>query len=89
MEAIVFVGGIGINENTSIWAIVNGAIAAIALGSLIGIVLYRSGNTLPLRWFLISSTCLLYLVAAGLFSKGVWNFELQRFIDKCDGFDVR
>ncbi|EDK41245.2 hypothetical protein PGUG_05343 [Meyerozyma guilliermondii ATCC 6260] len=88
MEAIVFVGGIGINENTSIWAIVNGAIAAIALGSLIGIVLYRSGNTLPLRWFLISSTCLLYLVAAGLFSKGVWNFELQRFIDKCDGFDV-
>jgi high-affinity iron transporter len=88
MEAIVFVGGIGINENTSIWAIVNGAVTAIALGSLIGIVLYRSGNTLPLRWFLISSTCLLYLVAAGLFSKGVWNFELQRFIDKCDGFDV-
>lgn len=88
MEAIVFVGGIGINEDTSIWAIINGVIAAAALGSLIGVVLYRSGNTMPLRWFLISSTCLLYLVAAGLFSKGIWNFELQSFIDKCDGFDV-
>ena len=23
-----------------------------------------------------------------MFSKGVWNFELQRFIDKCGGLDV-
>ncbi|KAK6465103.1 iron permease [Scheffersomyces coipomensis] len=88
LEAIVFIGGIGINENTSIVAIVNSAIFAIILGTFIGILLYRSGNTLSLQWFLISSTCFLYLVAAGLFSKGVWNFELQQFIDACDGFDV-
>ena len=37
---------------------------------------------------MIVSTCFLYLVAAGLFSKGIWNFELQRFIDLCDGMDV-
>ncbi|KAI5964804.1 FTH1 [Candida pseudojiufengensis] len=88
LEAIVFIGGIGINENTSIWAIVNAAIAALIIGSLIGVALYRSGNTLSLQWFLIISTCFLYLVAAGLFSKGIWNFELQHFIDQCGGQDV-
>ncbi|CAG86020.2 DEHA2C06336p [Debaryomyces hansenii CBS767] len=88
MEAIVFIGGIGINENTSIWAIFNSLVTALSLGLLIGGLLYRSGNTLSLQWFLIASTGFLYLVAAGLFSKGVWNFELQRFIDLCDGFDV-
>jgi len=88
MEAIVFIGGIGINENTSIWAIVNSLVSAMIIGGLIGVILYRSGNSLSLQWFLIISTCFLYIVAAGLFSKGVWNFELQRFIDLCDGFDV-
>lgn len=88
MEAIVFIGGIGINENTSIWAILNALILAMLLGSFIGFLLYRLGNSLSLQWFLVSSSLLLYLVAAGLFSKGVWNFELQRFIDLCDGFDV-
>ncbi|ODV78042.1 iron permease [Suhomyces tanzawaensis NRRL Y-17324] len=88
MEAIVFIGGIGINENTLIQAIINSLIVAVVIGSSIGVLLYRSGNTLSLQWFLITSTCFLYLVAAGLFSKGVWNFELQQFINKCDGFDV-
>lgn len=88
LEAIVFVGGIGINDNTSVSAITNAALLAMAIGSCVGLVLYRSGNTLSLQWFLILSSCFLYLVAAGLFSKGVWNFELQHFIDLCDGFDV-
>ena len=88
MEAIVFIGGIGINENSSIWAIFISFATALILGSLIGVLLYRLGNTLSLQWFLIASTGFLYLVAAGLFSKGIWNFELQRFIDLCDGFDV-
>ncbi|ABN65004.2 iron permease [Scheffersomyces stipitis CBS 6054] len=88
MEAIVFIGGIGINENTSLVALVNSVVLAIIIGSFIGVLLYRSGNTLSLQWFLITSTCFLYLVAAGLFSKGIWNFELQHFINLCDGFDV-
>lgn len=88
LEAIVFVGGIGVNENTSVWAIINAVVAAVVLGSTIGVVMYRSGRTLSVQMFMIVSSCFLYLVAAGLFSKGVWNFELQRFIDQCDGFDV-
>ena len=87
LEAIAVIGGIGINENTSVMALVNAAVLAIMLGILVGAILYRYGNTLSLKMFLITSTCFLYLVAAGLFSKGVWNFELQRFIDKCGGLD--
>ncbi|CAX45185.1 iron transporter, putative [Candida dubliniensis CD36] len=88
LEAIAVIGGIGINENTSVMALVNAAMLAIISGILVGVLLYRYGNTLSLKMFLITSTCFLYLVAAGLFSKGVWNFELQRFIDKCGGLDV-
>lgn len=88
LEAIVFVGGIGINENTTVASIVNSAILAMVIGTIVGVALYRSGNTLSLQWFLIISTCFLYLVAAGLFSKGIWQFELQNFIDKCGGMDV-
>lgn len=88
LEAIVFVGGIGINENTSVSSIVNSVVLAVAIGSVIGVVLYRSGNTLSVQMFMIVSSCFLYLVAAGLFSKGIWNFELQSFIDKCGGMDV-
>lgn len=88
LEAIVFVGGIGINENTSMSSIINSALLAMAIGSVVGVALYRSGNTLSVQMFMVISSCFLYLVAAGLLSKGVWNFELQRFIDKCGGMDV-
>ncbi|KAI5959525.1 BUR1 [Candida theae] len=88
LEAIVFIGGIGVNKDTSIWAIINAAVIALAVGTCVGCVLYKSGNSLSLQWFLISSTCFLYLVAAGLFSKGVWSFELQQFINQCGGMDV-
>ena len=82
LEAIAVIGGIGINENTSVMALVNAAVLAIMLGILVGAILYRYGNTLSLKMF-NHINVFLYLVAAGLFSKGVWNFELQRFIDKC------
>ena len=37
----------------------------------------RGGATSKLQYFLVVSTCLLYLVAAGLFSRAVWYFEAQ------------
>lgn len=39
------------------------------------IVLCRGGNSASLQMFLIVSTCFLYLIAAGLFSKAVWAFQ--------------
>jgi high-affinity iron transporter len=37
----------------------------------------RGGASAKLQYFLIISTCLLYLVAAGLFSRGVWYIQAQ------------
>ena len=39
----------------------------------------RGGASSRLQCFLVFSTCLLYLVAAGLFSRAVWSFEQQRW----------
>ena len=41
----------------------------------------RGGNFASIQIFLIASTCFLYLVAAGLFSRGVWDFEMQKVRD--------
>lgn len=39
---------------------------------------FRGGSLAPLQLFLIVSTCFLYLVSAGLFSKAVLLFELNK-----------
>lgn len=47
----------------------------------------RAGNRASLQIFLIVSTCFLYLVAAGLFSKAVWSFEQNQW-NKATGGDA-
>ncbi|KAG7913963.1 hypothetical protein KL927_004942 [Ogataea polymorpha] len=81
LEAVVFVGGIGVNQPISSFplAIVTGALA----GTGIGVALYKGGNKMSLQFFLVVATCFLYLVAAGLMSRGVWFLELERFVQKC------
>ncbi|KAK1062191.1 high-affinity iron permease [Friedmanniomyces endolithicus] len=75
LEAVVFIGGVGLSlpATTFPLAVVCGLAAGVAVGYLI----YRGGNSARLQIFLIFSTCVLYLVAAGLFSKAVWNFEIN------------
>lgn len=50
-------------------------VCGLGAGALVGYLLYRCGTTASLQLFLVISTCFLYLVAAGLFSKGVWYLE--------------
>lgn len=45
----------------------------------------RGGATARLQYFLIISTCFLYLVAAGLFSRAVWFFEAQKWNNAVGG----
>lgn len=45
-----------------------------------GFFIYKGGNKTSLQIFLVVSTCFLYLVAAGLFSKGVWNLEQNAWV---------
>lgn len=43
------------------------------------LIFNRGGAGAKLQYFLIASTCLLYLVGAGLFSRSVWYFENQQW----------
>lgn len=45
----------------------------------------RGGSTAKLQYFLVASTCLLYLVAAGLLSRSVWYFENQQWNNNIGG----
>ncbi|RKP30752.1 iron permease FTR1 [Metschnikowia bicuspidata] len=81
MEAVVFVGGVGIAQPPQ--SIPSAVVAGMALGAAIGYSLYRGGNKLSLQYFLIVSTCFLYVVSAGLISRGVWFLELERFVQLC------
>ncbi|KAI4194419.1 MAG: hypothetical protein LQ346_003691 [Caloplaca aetnensis] len=72
-EAIVFIAGVGLGLPGG--SIPLPVVVGLLAGALIGFILYKGGNFAPIQMFLIVSTCFLYLVAAGLFSKGVWFFE--------------
>ncbi|KAI5961418.1 FTR1 [Candida pseudojiufengensis] len=83
LEAVVFVGGVGINQPATSFPIpvIVGLIAGIAVGTL----LYYFGSNLSMQIFLIISTCILYLIAAGLFSRGIWYFETYTYNQKTGG----
>lgn len=77
LEAVVFVGGVGLTSPATSFPlpVVTGIIAGVA----VGFMMYYWGSSSSLQVFLIISTCILYLLAAGLFSRGVWFFELYRY----------
>lgn len=73
LEAVVFIGGVSLGLPAT--AIPLPTVCGLLAGFLVGYLIYRGGNAAPLQFFLIASTCFLYLVAAGLFSRSVWYFE--------------
>lgn len=83
LEAVVFIGGVGLGLPASAFPLA--VITGLAAGCLVGYIIYRVGNTATLQIFLIISTCFLYLVAAGLFSKAVWYFEQNAWNDATGG----
>ncbi|KAK4460604.1 iron permease FTR1/Fip1/EfeU [Cladorrhinum samala] len=77
IEAIVFIAGVTFSAPAT--SVPLAVVVGIAVGVLVGWALYKSGSTTKLKLFLVLSTCLLYLVAAGLFSRAVWKFEQQKW----------
>ncbi|KAL3698618.1 hypothetical protein R1sor_012694 [Riccia sorocarpa] len=73
VEAVIFLGGIGLEGSGTAYplAAITGAICGIA----IGVALYKGGNHVAFRWFIGASTVLLLLIAAGLFTGSVHEFE--------------
>lgn len=85
LEAIVFIGGVSLSLPAS--AIPLATFTGLLAGCAVGYLIYRFGNMAPLQIFLIASTCFLYLVAAGLFSRGVWYLEANAW-NKATGGDA-
>ncbi|WWC59749.1 uncharacterized protein I303_102311 [Kwoniella dejecticola CBS 10117] len=83
LEAVVFVGGVSLNvEAVSIPIAV---IVGIIAGLVVGYAIYRTGSTATLHWFLVGSTSFLFLIGAGLFSKGIGYFQYYRFAQGVGG----
>ncbi|KAI5468122.1 iron transporter [Mariannaea sp. PMI_226] len=77
IEGIVFVAGVSFSAPVT--AVPLPVFFGLLSGALVGYGLYRGGSSAKLQVFLVASTCLLYLVAAGLFSRGVWLIEQQQW----------
>lgn len=77
VEAVVFVGGVSLGYPATAFPlpVITGIIAGLFTGWLI----YRGGNVMSIQIFLIASTCVLYLIAAGMFSKAVWSLQYYQF----------
>jgi len=70
---VSFIAGVGLGLPATSFPLA--VLCGLGAGALVGYLIYKGGNKTSLQIFLVVSTCFLYLVAAGLFSKGVWNLE--------------
>ncbi|KAF2963752.1 hypothetical protein GQX73_g9820 [Xylaria multiplex] len=77
IEAIVFIAGVSFSAPAT--SVPLPVVIGLIVGCIVGYILYRGGTTSRLQYFLVVSTCLLYLVGAGLFSRAVWYFEAQQW----------
>ncbi|KAL7748921.1 high-affinity iron permease [Sorochytrium milnesiophthora] len=73
LEAMVFLGGVTITDAPS--AIPIPSILGILCGAGVGYLIYRGGIRARLHIFFLLSTMLLFLIAAGLFAKGILALE--------------
>ncbi|KAH7389823.1 iron permease FTR1/Fip1/EfeU [Pyrenochaeta sp. MPI-SDFR-AT-0127] len=78
IEAVLFIAGVGLGLPATSFPLA--VLCGLGAGAIIGYLIYKGGNRTSLQIFLVVSTCFLYLVAAGLFSKGVWNFEQNAWV---------
>ncbi|WBW75530.1 plasma membrane iron transmembrane transporter Fip1 [Schizosaccharomyces osmophilus] len=77
LEVVVFVGGVGLETPATAFPLP--VVCGLITGCLIGYFIFKGGNVLNLQWFLIASTCILYLISAGLMAKAVFYFEVDKY----------
>ncbi|EFR04146.1 plasma membrane iron permease [Nannizzia gypsea CBS 118893] len=77
LEAVVFIGGVSLGATAS--SIPIPTVTGLIAGAAVGYMIYKGGNFVPIQIFLIVSTCFLYLVAGGLFSRSVGFFEQYKW----------
>ncbi|KAA8897716.1 hypothetical protein TRICI_006679 [Trichomonascus ciferrii] len=83
VEAIVFVGGVSLGTPATAFPLA--VICGLAAGIGVGLFIFYGGNQLHMQWFLIASTCFLYLICAGLWSRAIWYFQMYVFSNQAGG----
>ncbi|RKF80880.1 Plasma membrane iron permease [Golovinomyces cichoracearum] len=77
LEAVIFVAGVSFSATAT--AVPLPVVTGLLAGGFVGWLLYKCGKSSKLQLILVISTALLYLVAAGLFSRAVWFFQQQNW----------
>lgn len=83
LEAVVFVGGVSLNAPAT--SIPLPVVVGLIAGFIVGYIIYRTGSTGTLHWFLIISTTILFLIGAGLASRGVGFLQYYVFAQGVGG----
>ncbi|KAI1002995.1 High affinity iron permease [Podosphaera aphanis] len=83
LEAVIFVAGVSFSAPAS--AVPLPVVTGLLAGGGVGWLLYKGGKSSQLQVFLVISTAILYLVAAGLLSRAVWFFEQQTWNNAVGG----
>lgn len=73
IETVLFI--VGSAQGTSALATVSGSILGFGIAALLGYILYRGTHRLPLKAFFTAMSVLLIVMAAGLLSGGIHEFQ--------------
>ena len=77
LEGVVFIGGVSLGLPAT--SIPLPAIVGLAVGLGIGFLIFRSGNLVSVRIFLVFSTCFLLLIASGMASRAVYYLQFYAY----------
>ncbi|KAI9327675.1 iron permease FTR1/Fip1/EfeU [Obelidium mucronatum] len=75
LEGMIFLGGTAASDSPG--NIPFAVLAGLACGALVGLAIYRAGNSMKMRSFFVGATILIFYLSAGLLSKAVRLFELN------------
>lgn len=78
LEAIVFVGGVSLGLPAS--SIPLPAIVGLIVGFLVGYLCFRAKGFSKLKPLLVTMTCCLLVIAAGMFSRSVYYLEFFKYV---------
>lgn len=78
LEGVVFIGGVSLGLPAT--SIPLPAIVGLAVGLGIGFLIFRSGNLVSVRIFLVFSTCFLLLIASGMASRSVYYLQFYAYV---------
>lgn len=78
LEGVVFIGGVSLGLPAT--SIPLPAIVGLVCGLLCGYIVFKAGSFSKVRIFLILSTCILLIIAAGMMSRSVYYLQFYQYV---------